>query len=97
MRELRDFGRAHDVPELAALKPRVETALMAGFVVMFVPPFITILQAPKRVRAAQVAVGLERPLNPRIVWFALLFPVLCGLIQRELNRLWDATAPPAQR
>ena len=96
MRELRDFGQAHDVPELAALKPRVETALMAGVVVMFVPPFITILQAPKRVRAAQVAAGVERPLNPRIVWFALLFPVLCGLIQRELNRLWDATATPAR-
>jgi len=96
MKDLRDFGRAHDVPELEQMNPAVEALLMAGWMFM-VPPLITLLQAPSRVRAAQVAAGLERPLNPRIIWLALVLPLLCGAIQRELNRLWDVTAAPAAR
>lgn len=95
--ELRDFGQAHDVPEASGtLKPAVETIMMSIGCYVIAPPFIVIIMAVSRVRAAQVAAGLERPLNPRIVWLAPLFPVLCGLLQRELNRLWDATATPAR-
>ena len=95
MRELRDFGRAHDVRELAGLNPAVEAALMAG-AWFLVPPFITLLQAPRRVRAAQVAAGLERPLDTRIVWLSPIVPLFCMLLQRELNRIWDAqVAVPA--
>ncbi len=95
--ELRDFGHARDVPAASGpLKPSVETIMMSIGCYVVVPPFIVIITAVSRVRAAQVAAGLARPLNPRIVWLAPVFPLLCGLLQRELNRLWDATATPAR-
>jgi len=33
-----------------------------------------------------------RPVSRRIAWLVLLWPVLCVVLQRELNRLWQAEA-----
>ena len=91
MRELRDFGRAHDSPELARIVP-ARAALGLAAYVFVLPPLITLASAAGRVRRAQLAIGLDRPLSKRVVVFIPLLPLYCGLLQRELNRLWDASA-----
>jgi len=45
------------------------------------------------VREAQAATGLERLVLRRIAWLAPIWPVLCVLLQRELNRLWQGSCP----
>lgn len=101
-RDLRDFGHARGVGSLAGMQPGGQAAAIGG-VFWVVPAFVPLALAPGRIRVAQIAAGIERPLNSRVLLLLPLWPVLCFVLQRELNRLWEseratsgtASTPPA--
>ncbi len=87
------IGRAYDVEHLRGMHPAAQ-ALAAGPGVLFgLPALIVLARAPRYVREAQAATGLERLVLRHIAWLAPIWPVLCVLLQRELNRLWQGTCP----
>jgi hypothetical protein len=54
------------------------------------PALVVLFRAPRYISEAQAAIGLEHPVTRHIAWLAPIWPVLCVLLQRELNRLWQA-------
>ena len=90
-RDLRDLGLAYDNKRLRGMHPGAQAlAAGPGMFLDGVPTLIVLFRAPCYVREAQVAVGLERPVTRHIAWLIPVWPVLCVLLQRELNRLWQA-------
>lgn len=89
-RDLRDLGRAYDVKHLRSMHPMAQAlAAGPGVLLLGVPTLIVLARAPRYVREAQVAAGLERPVPRHVAWLVLIWPVLCLRLQRELNRLWQ--------
>jgi hypothetical protein len=88
--DLRDLGRALEVKRLERLHP-VGDALFVSF---FFLPFGPMWRAPGRVRTAQQAVGLESPASRFLLLLLPVPPLLCFLLQRQLNRLWEAAGSP---
>jgi hypothetical protein len=90
-RDLRDLGRAHGVKPLQDIRPAAQAfAVGPGVFCYGILPLIMLLRAPRYIREAQMAIGLEQPVSRQIAWLAPIWPVLCLLLQRELNRLWQA-------
>lgn len=85
-RDLRAIGRVHEVKRLSRSRPIAQAVLICAFPFFLVP----LVRAPRLIREAQVAVGIRRPVSRHLAWLAPLWPVLCVLLQRELNRLWRA-------
>jgi hypothetical protein len=81
-RDLRDLGKAHDAKRVS----RIHTLAQ----LFFLASLISVFRAPRLIREAQIAVGMRRPVSRHLAWLAPLWPVLCVLLQRELNRLWRA-------
>jgi hypothetical protein len=81
-RDLRDLGRAHDTKRVGRIHPLVQVFFLAWLIPLF--------RAPRLIREAQIAVGIRRPVSRHLAWLTPLWPVLCVLLQRELNRLWRA-------
>ena len=93
--DLRDLGRAYDVKDLARTHPVAQgLAVGTGSLLYFVLTLIVLCRAPRFIREAQAAIGLERQVGRYIAWLAPLWPVLCLVLQRELNRLWQAQGIP---
>ena len=90
-RDLRDLGRAYNVKHLRGMHPAVQALAAGPGIVLFgVPALVVLFRAPRYISEAQAAIGLERPVTRHIAWLAPVWPVLCVLLQRELNRLWQA-------
>jgi hypothetical protein len=90
-RDLRDLGRAYNVKHLRRMHPAAQAlAAGPGIVLYGVPALVVLFRAPRYISEAQAAIGLERPVTRHIAWLAPVWPVLCVLLQRELNRLWQA-------
>jgi hypothetical protein len=90
-RDLRDLGRAYNVKHLRGMHPAAQAlAAGPGIVLLGVPALVVLFRAPRYISEAQAAIGLERPVTRHIAWLAPVWPVLCVLLQRELNRLWQA-------
>jgi hypothetical protein len=89
-RDLRDLGRAYDVRHLRDISPVAQA--LGVFLCLFygVPGLIVLLRAPRLVREAQQAAGLDRPVKTSVAWWVLAWPVLCVKLQFELNRLWQS-------
>jgi hypothetical protein len=85
-RDLRDLGRAHSAKRVSRIHPVAQTLLMSAGWLFLIP----LARAPRLIRDAQIAVGMRRPVSRHLAWLAPLWPVLCVLLQRELNRLWRA-------
>ncbi len=93
-RDLRALGRAYDVKHLRGMHPAAQAlAAGPGAVLYGLPALIVLSRAPRYVREAQAATGLERLVLRHIAWLAPIWPVLCVLLQRELNRLWQGPCP----
>jgi len=89
-RHLRELGRAYDVKHLRGMHPAAQALAAGPGVVLYgLPTLIVLSRAPRFVREAQAATGLERPVPRHIAWLVLIWPVLCVRLQRELNRLWQ--------
>jgi len=89
-RDLRELGRAYDVNHLRGMHPAAQALAAGPGVVLYgLPALIVLSRAPRYVREAQAATGLERPVPRHIAWLVLIWPVLCVRLQRELNRLWQ--------
>lgn len=88
--DLRDLGVAHNIKRLRNTKPAAQAFATGPGAVLAVPPFIPLLRAPRRIREAQIALGVERPVSRHLAWLAPVWPLLCMLLQRELNRPWRA-------
>lgn len=88
----------YDVKRLRGMHPAAQ-ALAAGLGMFLegVPALIVLLRAPRYVREAQVAIGLDRPVTRHVAWLVPIWPVLCVLLQRELNRLWQALGTQIDR
>ena len=90
-RDLRDLGRAYNVKHLRRMHPAAQAlAAGPGIVLCGVPALVVLIRAPRYVGEAQQAIGLDRPVSRSIAWLAPVWPMLCVLLQRELNRLWQA-------
>ena len=90
-RDLRDLGRAYNVKHLRGMHPAAQAlAAGPGIVLLGVPALVVLFRAPRYISEAQASIGLERPVTRHIAWLAPIWPVLCVLLQRELNRLWQA-------
>jgi hypothetical protein len=90
-RDLRDLGRAYNVEHLRGMHPAAQAlAAGPGIGLLGVPALVVLFRAPRYISVAQAAIGLERPVTRRIAWLAPIWPVLCVLLQHELNRLWQA-------
>ena len=90
-RDLRDLGRAYNVEHLRGMHPAAQAlAAGPGIVLLGVPALVVLFRTPRYISEAQAAIGLERPVIRHIAWLAPIWPVLCVLLQRELNRLWQA-------
>jgi hypothetical protein len=90
--DLREMGRAYDVKHLRDMHPVAQALAVSPAALLLggLPALIVLLRAPRYVREAQAATGLGRQVNRHLAWLAPLWPVLCVLLQRELNRLWQA-------
>jgi hypothetical protein len=90
--DLREMGRAYDVKHLRDMHPVAQALAVSPAALLLggLPTLIVLLRAPRYVREAQAATGLGRQVNRHLAWLAPLWPVLCVLLQRELNRLWQA-------
>jgi hypothetical protein len=95
-RDLRELGRAYDVTRLRRMHPQAQAiaAGPGGFLSAGLSALIVLFRAPRYVRDAQAAAGLDRPVTRHIAWLTPLWPLLCVLLQRELNRLWQAQGTP---
>jgi hypothetical protein len=90
-RDLRDLGCAYNVRHLRGMHPAAQAlAVGPGIVLLGIPALVVLFRAPRYISIAQAAIGLERPVTRHIAWLAPMWPVLCVLLQRELNRLWQA-------
>jgi len=90
-RDLRDLGRAYNVKHLRGMHPAAQAlAAGPGIILLGVPALVVLFRAPRYISVAQTAIGLKRPVTRHIAWLAPIWPVLCVLLQRELNRLWQA-------
>jgi hypothetical protein len=91
-RDLRELGRAYDIKHLRDMHPAAQAfaASPGALLGLGLPTLVVLWRAPRYVREAQAAIGLERPVSRHIAWLSPLWPVLCVLLQRELNRLWHA-------
>jgi hypothetical protein len=90
-RDLRDLGRAYNVDQLRRMHPAAQAlAAGPGIVLCGVPALVVLIRAPRYVGEAQQAIGVDRPVSRSLAWLAPVWPVLCVLLQRELNRLWQA-------
>ena len=90
-RDLRDLGRAYNAKHLVGTHPAAQAlAAGPGIVLLGIPALVVLFRAPRYISIAQAAIGLERPVTRHIAWLAPIWPVLCVLLQRELNRLWQA-------
>jgi hypothetical protein len=101
-RDLRDLGRAYDVRRLRRIRPWAQGLAVGGgsYLLTFVIvgpllALVVLFRAPRLVREAQLAAGLDRPVARRVAWLAFIWPVQCALLQRELNRLWHSEAARA--
>jgi len=95
-RDLRELGRAYDVTHLRDMHPAAQ-AFAAGPGALLsegLSALIVLFRAPRYVQDAQAAVGLDRPVTRHIAWLTPVWPVLCVLLQRELNRLWQVQGTP---
>jgi hypothetical protein len=90
--DLQELGRAYDVKHLRDTHPAAQALALspAALLLAGLPALIVLSRAPRYVREAQAAIGLERQGNRHLAWLAPLWPVLCVQLQRELNRLWQA-------
>jgi hypothetical protein len=90
-RDLRQLGRAYDIGHLRRMHPMAQAlAVGAGALLFGLPALIVLSRAPRYVREAQVAAGLQQPVPRSTAWLVLIWPVLCIRLQRQLNRLWQA-------
>jgi len=90
--DLRELGRAYDVKHLRDMHPVAQALALSPAALLLggLPALIVLVRAPRYVREAQAATGPGRQANRHLAWLAPLWPVLCVLLQRELNRLWQA-------
>jgi hypothetical protein len=90
--DLRELGRAYDVKYLRDMHPVAQALALSPAALLLggLPALIVLLRAPRYIREAQAATGLGRQANRHLAWLAPLWPILCVLLQRELNRLWQA-------
>ncbi|MGA2927645.1 MAG: hypothetical protein ABSG43_16945 [Solirubrobacteraceae bacterium] len=89
-RGLRDLGRAFNVKRLRHMHPAAQALAAGPGAIVVLPALIPLFRAPRQIREAQVAIGIERPVSRHVAWLALIWPLLCVVLQRELNRLWQA-------
>jgi hypothetical protein len=89
--------------ELRAIDPRprsrtrrmVGRAVVAGAVIIVPAILMALVVTGLRIRRAQARAGLPQTL--RLVWLlpgVLVHPLLVAYLQRELNKIWTATARP---
>jgi hypothetical protein len=87
--DLRELGDTYNVKHLRDVRPTAEAFAASPGFICALPALTVLFRASRYVREAQEAVKL--PLfNRRIAWLALVWPVLCVRLQRELNRAWQA-------
>jgi hypothetical protein len=89
-RDLRQLGRTYGVEQLRRMHPAAQAFAVGPGALLYLPALIVLSRAPRYVREAQSAAGLQRPVLRSIAWLVLIWPVLCVRLQRELNRLWQA-------
>jgi hypothetical protein len=88
-RDLRDLGRAYHVDRLSRMHPAASAFAVGPGSWLILPPLIPLFRAPRQVREAQIAARLDRPVSRHVAWLAPLWPLVCVLLQHELNRLWE--------
>jgi hypothetical protein len=88
--DLRELGVATGVARLRKMHPALQ--LLALSTVLLAP--FPLVAAVWHVRAAQKAAGIERPLARASAILVLVWPVLCLLLQRALNRALEAQGEP---
>jgi hypothetical protein len=89
-RDLRDLGRRHGAKRVSRIHPVIQAFLICPVPVGWLLWFIPLARAPHLIRDAQIAVGMQKPVSRHLAWLTPLYPVLCVLLQRQLNRLWRA-------
>ncbi len=89
-RDLRDLGHARGANRVGRIHPIAQAFLICPFPVGWLVFLVPLARAPRLIHEAQLAVGIQTPVSRRLAWLAPLWPVLCVLLQRELNRLWRA-------
>jgi hypothetical protein len=99
-RELADLGRARGTSELGD-NPRTSLlAVMPGFLLV-VPLVVSFWNAPQRVEAAQRVTGVPEPQRVNgvlaFILMLLVFPAGAAYMQAQLNRVWAAQRPVAER
>ena len=94
-REMADYGRALDAPELGDSPGKSTLALFPGGLVV-VPALWTIVMTFKRVQAAQERAG-QTPLNGwlGLVLYLVFSPAYFAYMQSGLNSVWTSIAAPA--
>src|SRR5918995_1620861 len=94
-RELKDYGRAKGTDELGTSPGKSVLAITLGALII-VPAIIGIINAFKRVQAAQRLNGLE-PINGWIglILILVIYPAFYGYMQSGLNPVWRAQAGTA--
>jgi hypothetical protein len=96
-RELRDYGRAKGTDELGTSPGKSVLAVTLGALII-VPAIIGIVNAFKRVQAAQRMNGVD-PINGWIglILIVVIYPAFYGYMQSGLNPVWraQATVPSA--
>jgi hypothetical protein len=92
-RELRDYGRATETPELGDSPVISLLAISVGWLVL-IPPFVSMYRTFARIATAQNTAGVETEASPLlglVLFFigVLFLPVELVYGQMELNKAWE--------
>jgi Domain of unknown function (DUF4234) len=92
-RELRDYGRATETPELGDSPLISLLAISVGWLVV-IPPFVSIYRTFGRIATAQNTAGVKAEASPLLglVLFGigvLFVPIELVYGQMELNKVWE--------
>jgi len=83
-RELRDFDNPQSKPTNSLL------AFLPGGLII-IPPFVSIFQAGKRIRQAQISAGLQPTCSPGLgLFLGFIYGTYVLYYQSQLNKVWDS-------
>jgi hypothetical protein len=81
----------YNIKHLPGMHPAAQALAAGPGIGLFgVPALVVLFRAQRYISVAQAAIGLERPVTRHIAGLAPIWPVLYVLLQRDLNRLWQA-------
>lgn len=94
-RELRDLGRAKGY-DLGQNPTNSLLAVLFGWILLLIPPIISIYNTTKRVQQSQRVAGMTDTLNGWIglVLILVFSPAFYAYLQSELNKTWQVEGIP---